>query len=288
MAHAGLAHLAAEPGGPAWLERLPGLVEECAEVWSLSLGDPFGYACASLVLPATTDDGTEVVLKVAFPHREGECEAEALRLWNGDGAVLLLEYDEERNALLLERLRPGSPLKELDQDAALDVVVGLLPRLWKPAARPFRALGEEAAWWASYLPDHWERAGRPFERELLDAALDALDSLPGSQREHVLLHQDLHADNVLSAEREPWLAIDPKPLAGEREFGIAGLVRGDELGHSEEKVRHRLDRLSSELDLDRDRARRWALAQTLAWGIEGADRVGTQKVEAARWLLQAE
>jgi streptomycin 6-kinase len=86
---------------------------------------------------------------------------------------------------------------------------------------------------AEYLPEKWERAGRLFDRSLLDTALDILHALPTSQGEHVLLHQDLHGDNVLRAEREPWLVIDPKPLTEKREFGIAALVRGGELGHRE-------------------------------------------------------
>ncbi len=223
---------------------------------------------------------------MGFPHRESEHEAAALEVWDGDGAVRLLANDARRHAMLLERCRPGTPLKELDLDAALDVMLGLLPRLWKPAGAPFRALAEEAEWWASYLPRYWESAGRPFEGELLDAALAAIEQLSATQGEQVLVHQDLHADNVLAAEREPWLAIDPKPVAGEREFGISALVRGDELGHSREAVTHRLDRLTSELDLDRDRARRWALAQSLAWGID-ANYLGAGDIEVARWLLQA-
>lgn len=163
-------------------------------------------------------------------------------------------------------------------------MIGLLPRLWKPAAAPFRPLAEEAEWWFQYLPEKWERAGRPFERLLLDAALDALRALPPSQGEQILLHQDLHADNVLSSEREPWLVIDPKPLAGERELGIAALVRGDELGRGPRLVHHRLERLTYELGLDRDRARAWAIAQTLAWAF-GDDDVIPEMVECAGWLL---
>jgi streptomycin 6-kinase len=162
------------------------------------------------------------------------------------------------------------------------VLIGLLPRLWKPAGEPFRPLADEAAWWGGYLPEEWEAEGRPFERELLDAALEPLGELASTQREQVLLHQDLHAGNVLRAEREPWLAIDPKPLVGEREFGVAALVRGRELGHSRRDVLHRLDRLTSELGLDRERARGWAIGQAIAWGIghEG-------HAEVARWLLEA-
>ncbi len=226
------------------------------------------------------------MLKIQWPHRESEHEAAALELLDGDGAVRLLAHDEERHALLLERCVPGTHLSEREPEAALDVLVELLPQLWKPAGPPFRPLADEAAWWVGYLPEQWKRDGRPFERELLDAAVSALEELAPSQGEQVLLHQDLHGDNVLAAEREPWLVIDPKPLVGEREFGLASIIRSFELGHSEEAVRHRLDRLTSELGLDRERARKWALGQTIAW-TSGSDFQSTH-VENARWLLQAE
>jgi streptomycin 6-kinase len=219
---------------------------------------------------------------VQFPGRESEHEAEALRVWDGDGAVRLLEHDPERHALLLERARPGTPLAELELDPALDAFVALVPRLWKPVGEPFRPLAEEAAWWIDDVPERWERAGRPFERELLDAAIDALRELSATQGELVLVHQDLHAGNILRAEREPWLAIDPKPLAGEREFGFSAIVRGTELGRGKRALLRRLDRLSSELGLDRERVRGWALGQTIAWGIGHDDRD-----ESARWLVQA-
>lgn len=100
-----------------------------------------------------------------------------------------------------------------------------------PAGAPFTPIAEEAAVWAEHLPADWERAGRPFERALLDAALDLLRLLAPSQGEQVLVHQDLHSDNVLAAEREPRLVIDPKPLTGERELSLAPIIRSFELGH---------------------------------------------------------
>ncbi len=150
-------------------------------------------------------DGSDAVLKVQFPHRESEHEAAALRSWDGEGAVRLLEHDPDRWALLLERCRPGTSLADVPQDEALDVAIGLLPRLWKPAGPPFTSLAEEAAWWAGSLPADWASTGRPFERSLLDAALEAIADLSGTQGEQVLVNQDMHADNVLRAEREPWL-----------------------------------------------------------------------------------
>jgi streptomycin 6-kinase len=254
----------------------------------LTLGEPYVAGAAGYTVRAELQDGTRAVLKLVFPHRESEHEADALAHWNGDGAVALLAHDRERQALLIERCEPGTPLGDLGLDGALDVAVALLPRLWKPAGEPFRPLAEEAAWWAGYLPGRWEAWGRPFERQLLDAALDALRSLPATTAgEHVLLHQDLHAGNVLAAEREPWRAIDPKPLVGEREFGIAALVRGGELGHGRHPVVHRLDRLTSELGLDRERARLWALGQTIAWGFD-EEGFHADHAEIARWLLEAE
>jgi streptomycin 6-kinase len=99
------------------------------------------------------------------------------------------------------------------------------------------------------------------------------------------VHQDLHGENVLAAEREPWLVIDPKPLAGEREFALAPIVRSFEFGHSRSEVLRRLDRLSGELALDRERARGWAIAQTIAWSFDSAYADG--HFETARWLLAA-
>ena len=224
------------------------------------------------------------MLKLVHPHRESEHEADALRVWDGAGAVRLLAEDPERNALLLERCEPGTKLYEAGADVALDVLVGLLPRLWKPAGEPFHTLVDEAAWWRSYLPEQYER--HPwFDRRLLDAALDALDALPQTQGEPVLVNQDLHAENVLAAQREPWLAIDPKPLLGEREFAVAPIVRAFELGHSRRAVLHRLDQLTSELGLDCERARGWTIAQTLAWAHDSD--WNERHVETVRWLVEA-
>ena len=233
----------------------------------------------------TTAEGEQAVLKFQHPHRESEHEAAALELWDGDGAIRLLDSEPDEDTLLLERCVPGTPLSAAGGEAALGVFVELLPRLWKPAGAPFGTLAAEAVWWSDSLAETWERFGRPFERRLLDAALEALLELPHTQGEQVLLHQDLHGDNVLAAEREPWLAIDPKPLVGEREFGIAPIVRSRELGHSRRDVLHRFDLLVSELGLDRDRARGWTIGQTIAWAFDGEHR--QTHAETARWLLEA-
>jgi streptomycin 6-kinase len=279
-----LFRLSGFPGADEWLARLPRQVDECVEAWSLRLGEPFPYANVSLAAPATLPDGADAVLKVAFPHRESDDEAAALAHWDGDGAVRLLAHDPERNALLLERCVPGTTLHDAGEDG-FRIAAGVLRSLHAkpaPAGGPFTPIAETAARWVEELPGRWEAAGRPFERALLDAALAALRELPPTQGRLVVCHQDLHRGNVLAAERRPWLAIDPKPVAAEPAFDAVSLLR-DAGGDS--RV---LDLLAAELDLDRERLRGWAIAHLLAWGFsEHEPRVYEGHVEAARRLARA-
>jgi streptomycin 6-kinase len=276
------------PGGAAWLDRLPRLAAECADLWKLDLETPFAASNASLVVPAG-----DTVLKLNPPEDESEHEPDALRVWDGDGAVRLLAYDAERRGLLLERCRPGTTLWELDDDRAGNVVVGLLPRLWKPPPPELRLASELAERWIDELPEHWEVVGRPFERSLLEAAVGALRELGPSQGPLVLSNEDFHAGNVLRSTREPWLAIDPKPIAAEREFTLLAIIRdrqGEVLADPRPlpRLRRRLDRLSSDLSLDRERMRDWTIAHTIAWGFEpDLSYYHSGYAEMARLLLEA-
>jgi streptomycin 6-kinase len=244
-----------------WRARAPRLADEVAADWGLTLGEPYVPGFCGHVVRATTADGEPAVLKVSFRDRETEQEADALDVWDGDGAVRLLRRDDERGAMLLERCEPGTFLSTFH--GALDVLMGLLPRLWRVSPDGFHTLVDEVEYWI-------ERGLEPgFARELAS-----------SQGELVLAHQDLHGDNVLAAEREPWLVIDPKPLAGEREFAIVPIVRSPELGHSRRDVLYRLDRLCDEFSLDRERARGWVIVQTTAWSV-GASR---EQMEVLEWL----
>jgi streptomycin 6-kinase len=244
-----------------WKERAPRLVEECAEQWSLRLGEPYEYAYVSLAVRADLPDGTPAVLKVGWPHPESEHEAEALAHYDGRGAVRLLAHDSARNAMLLERCEPGTPLLELDEEESLRVAAGVLRRLWRPPARghPFELLADVAARWASELSG-------------LDPGL--VRELVSSQGELVVCHQDFHGGNILRAQREPWLAIDPKPLVGEREFDTAALIRDRWPIANAKVLQRRLDLLSAQLGLDRERMRLWGIVHAVAW----------EHPEVARWL----
>jgi streptomycin 6-kinase len=263
-------------------------VAELVEEWSLELGSPFEPAHIALVVPARCEDGSAAVLKVNFPEPESEQEPDALACWDGAGAVRLLARDDERRALLIERCLPGTALWEVEEDEANEIAAGVLAELWR--ARPageFRPLGDEAARWAESLPVTWEATGRPFEPALLDEAVEFLGAAPAPE-DAVLLHQDLHGGNVLRSARG-WLAIDPKPLLGERAFDVASLLRDrrDDLARDPNaagRIRRRLDFYSDRLGLDRERVRGWGIAHALAWGFEGG-RPLAGHIECARLLM---
>jgi streptomycin 6-kinase len=225
------------------------------------------------------------VLKLNAPsHFEADHETEALARWDGRGAVRLVARDDDLRALLVERCRPGTVLAEADADAPA-VVGGLLPRLWAEPAEPhpFRTLAGEADRWARDVPERWELGGRPFERSLLDHAVDVLRSV--DREAAALVNQDLHAWNVLRAEREPWLLIDPKPLVGEREANGVGPLR-NAVGEGAAALRRWLDVLAS-LGLDRERLRGWGVAHALAWGWDADGGWSPRAIEAARAILAA-
>jgi streptomycin 6-kinase len=179
----------------------------------------------------------------------------------------------------MERCVPGTPLRDAEIDAA-SVVADLLPRLQVEVRdpHPFRLLVDEAKRWAKEVPRRYDEAGEPFERSLLDFALDVFRSADRSAGH--LVNQDLHGGNILRAEREPWLVIDAKPLVGERELDASGLLQ------NADSVVRWLDALA-DLGLDRERARDWGVARTLAWGWHEREGWSPEHVEQARRIVSA-
>jgi streptomycin 6-kinase len=199
-----------------WLERLPHVISELQVRWSLTLERPFDGAEVSCawVAPAVRGDRTLAVLKLGMPHMEGAHELPGLRFWNGDPTVRLLEADPALNAMLLERCEPGTALRELPEREQDVVIAGLLRRLWRRPAtpHPFRPLSAMTACWTSETmaaAPRWPDAG------LVQEGLRLLTELAHPSAHDVLLATDLHAGNVLRAERAPWLVIDPKPFVGD-------------------------------------------------------------------------
>ena len=280
---AGLSRLP-DAAATAWADSLPGAAAACAETWGLRLGRVLSVGHVSVAIGATTRDGAPAVLKMQMPELFANHEAAALQIWGGRGAVRLIAHDPERGGLLLERCLPGKPISGSAKEV-VGAMVGLLARLWVPAGAPFRNVSALVSDWTAGAPGARGLPEAELPRRLLDAALDLLPSLARSQGDMALCHHDLHRRNVLTATREPYLAIDPKPLVGEREFAAAEIVDLIELGHSRRAVLWRLDMVCDMLALDRERTRAWGASLPVAWQLNFPPR--PEHIEMAQWLLSA-
>ncbi len=275
------------PAGPAWLRDLPARVARVTEQWALELGPPYvPGGVTSYVAPARRADGTAAVLKVVLPHREARDEADALRVWAGEGAVVLLDAAPEDHALLLERCDPGTPLADLDDhDAILDIGADVLARLWRAPApeTPFEPLEAVTDWFAELVVARQVEFGRPLPDRLVDEAVVALRELPRTANARVVLHHDFHPGNVLAAQRQAWLAIDPKPQVGDPAFDPLQLIlqTSDPLDEDDPAatIGYRLQRVSERLGVDAAHVRAWGVARCVEWALYSYhehDRAGAE------------
>ena len=247
----------------AWVARLPRAVAELAQQWELELGPPFEREPGpSLVLPARLADGDEAILKLGMPHMEATHEIDALRFWDGDGAVRLLAADAGYNALLLERCRPGTLLRDRPEEEQDIVIARVLRRLWRlpQQPHPFRPLAEMTARWGATT----RRAERDWpDAGLVREALRLYEELPRTAPAQVVLATDLHAANVLSAQREEWLVIDPKPFVGDPAYDAT-----QHLFNCKERLcldpHGTIGRFADLLGVERQRVRLWVFARAAA------------------------
>ena len=251
--------------GTAWLERLPEVVEELRTRWELDLGPAFDSqeVSAAWVAPARRRDGSPAVLKVCLPHFEADHEAAGLRFWDGHPTVRLLDADDELGALLLERCDPGTWLRVVPEEEQDLVLAELLPTMWRrPDERlGFRSLSSMIELWVEETrqnEEHWPDPALVREGLQMFEALARGDSEGG-----VLLGTDVHAGNVLRAERSPWLVIDPKPFVGDPAYDATQHLLNCE-ARMHDAALPTIERFAGLLGLDADRVRRWMFARAAA------------------------
>ncbi len=253
--------------GAEWLRRLPRLLEELIREWDLTVDGRVRSGACSVVIPVRVPlriPAGRAVLKVGWPHLEARTEHLALRAWGGQGAVRLLRADPARFALLLERLDPDTDLHGMPVEQACAVIGDVLRMLRVPAPPQVPRLtayadrqAEKLASPPAVVPRRFAEQARHLARELTD-----------DEAEPVLLHTDLHYANVLAGERTPWLAIDPKPMAGDPAFEVAPALvnRPQEMagaGSVREAVVRRLEVVCEHAGIDPDRARAWTIVRAV-------------------------
>ncbi|ADB31463.1 antimicrobial 6-kinase [Kribbella flavida DSM 17836] len=277
------------PDWRAWLDRLPRLTQELLAEWELAVDGGTAYGNCAIVLPVRTADGQRAVLKVQFPHWEAETEHLALRAWDGNGVVKLLRADPRRFAMLLERLEPRD-LTGVDDREACEIVGSVLPRLNVAAGPQYRTLSGELKRWIEdfrALP-----ASAPVPHRYVEQAISlAQDFVADPACDGRLIHTDLHYDNVLAGEREPWLVIDPKPLSGDPHYEIAPLLwnRWPEVvasGDIRFRVRSRFYTAIDAAGLDEDRARDWVIVRQMLNVLWTLKEAGTDESLPQDWLTR--
>ena len=272
--------------GRAWIEAAPDLAAGLLDRWALQPDGAPTCGAVALVVPVARADGTLAVLKLQPVTNDTVGEPDALRGWNGNGAVRLLDHDPASGSMLLERLDADRALAGVHDDlAALQILSELLARLnavLAPAG--LRRLSDVGADLLDRVPRALALVRDPSQQRLIKAGASALEEVlpePGDR----LLHDDLHYFNILAPHpadpREPWLAIDPKPLAGDPGFELLPALHNRwegaaATGDLPRAIRRRFDLMTDILGLDRKRATRWTLArilQNVLWDIEHDDTI---------------
>ncbi|MFD0019838.1 aminoglycoside phosphotransferase family protein [Streptomyces sp. NPDC058382] len=268
-----------EPGA-AWLAQLPGIVEDLLGRWGCRPDGGVMHGGVGVVVPVRRADGTAAVVKVSFPHPGNVHEPDAFVAWGGRGAVLLHERDDGRFAMLLERVRT-STLAEVEGNDEVVRVAGLINRrLAVPAPPGLPRLREQAGAWEEQLREDAGELPHTLSPRVVDAAVATAREL-GRVQPDIVIHGDLHARNILRADREPWLAVDPKGYAGDPAYDGGTLLKSRAvtlLGADDvRRAVHRiLDGFAEAAEVDRERARRWAqfhAVQTAFWGRRHGFRV---------------
>jgi streptomycin 6-kinase len=255
-----------------WLAALPETVRKLEQRWSLEVGTPFQPGGQNAwVAPARTRAGGDVVLKVGWRHDEAAHEAAGLRVWDGQGSVRLHANEESDDtiALLIERCVPGTTLAGRPGPEQDRVIASLLPRLWRASApgHEFRPLQEMCDAWADAFEQ--KAATRPgsIDPGIAREGVALFRALPASAERNVLLCTDLHAENVLAAQREPWLMIDPKPYVGDPTYDpLQHLLNCDERLHTDPVGLAR--GIADLLALDHDRLLLWLFARCVVESVD--------------------
>jgi streptomycin 6-kinase len=256
--------------GAAWLAELPGIIEDLLSQWGCTVDGDIVHGQVGVVVPVQ-----DAVLKVSFPHPGNDFEPHAFAAWGGRGAVKLYERDDARYAMLLERVH-GSTLAE-HPDGVATIAGDLLRQLTIPAPDGLPRMSAKADEWAADLRRDAAELDHPLPDAVVEQAMAVVDELCREQPE-TMVHGDFHSSNILRADREPWLVVDPKGYVGDPAFDAAIFLRtrAYHLYLARTAAGDLLRQLAAELaqfadasGIDADRIRRWTqliAVQSSFWG----------------------
>ncbi len=273
-----------EPGR-AWLDRLPMLVTEQCERWNLQVDGVPRHGSNALVVPVRTAH-TVAALRLAPPGDDISDEAAALSWWAGRGTVRLYDVDVAARALLLERLSVSRSLQSEPLAAAVPVIADLVTQLAVPARPGATSTADLAAEHAATAEAHWRDTGCPTPRTQLTTSLRLADELARTRPPALSVNGDLHCEQVLAADRAPWLVVDPVLLRGDPEYDVGRVLwsRLDEVP-TDAEVRSLVDAFGKAAGVPSDRARSWIVIRSMSYLVWGLARGLTWDPPKCRRLL---
>ena len=270
-------------GADTWLAQLDANIQRCEERWQVHVTGLVPNLSYNIVAYARGLDNTPYILKLSPPNSEFTQEIAALKLYNGDGICRLIDADDTVGVMLLERLEPGISFWNTDvnnaqeDDLSTRTAATLMHQLWRPVSEPhpFRTLKS----WTRALPKYlntYPNGNGPLPHALLQQAYDLLNGLLADSDESVLLHADLHHDNIVSAGRQPHLAIDPKGIVGPRGYDVGSFLinpkpRVAQSPRLREVLGRRIAIFSDTLDLSTQEVAAWGVVHTaleMCWTLE--------------------
>jgi len=260
-------------GAGRWLRDLPGAVAEIEREWSVTVGRSYEDATEAFVAEATLGGGTPAVLKVyiPLPGNHARNEITVLRLAAGNGCARLLGADEDRGALLLERLGPSLFERALPIAQRHEILCAAAERVWRPAngCDHLPTGADKGRKLAAVIPAAWEELGRPCSERAIADALSCLERRVAAHDDEraVLVHGDVHQWNALQACGDGFKLVDPDGLVAEAEYDMGILMREDpvELLHGDPRERARW--LAARCGLDATAIWEWGVAERVATGL---------------------
>jgi len=272
--------------GTDWLDALPELVATQSAQWELTPDGDVRHGSNALVVRVRRGD-ERLALRMSPPGDDVATEAAALRFWDGRGTVRLVAVDVDRRAQLLEWVTPGRSLQELPLAATAPVIGGVLRRLAVEAPADASSTGDIIAADLPGWPGRWSALGRPGSERLLTAAIAAAEAVREPVTPQLAVNADLHFGQILSADREPWLVVDPVLLRGDIGYDLGRLLwsRLDELPEDRQVLDYQAAVVEA-ADLEPGRAEQLVVVRAMSYLLWGLERGLTEDPPRCLRLLE--
>lgn len=273
----------------------PHVTEAVADEWSLTVGDKLTGGTVADVFAATDVDGRACVLKILPPPEEAAgdyaAERDVLAAGHGRAYVELLRCDDDRRALLLERLGPKMVDNGKTVDEWIDALCKLLLVAWEieltPRPASLLTAAQKCEWFADFIPRKWTELGEPCPRAVVEEALRFVERRGAAfaASTAIVVHGDAHAWNALRSDDGGYKFIDPDPFVAERAADLAVpmrewsgdlLIGGDPLGATQ----RRCARVASITATDPQAVWEWGYIERVSTALIGLTvphKVGTMR-----------